>query len=206
MSFAGLSDVHSVVITDCPLLTKLDLAEVTVAVQFQLERTGVTNFTSVSNVVLAGLLALTSGPEDAEFSLAFAGADSVSLSGGGTHFVVKLPYMNTAQEFLIQGNVTAVELPRLTSLDGYLMIENCSLSSFSAPLLVTASDIIIDNNFALSEVELPSLEIVDGTFTASQNPLLNSFDFPALTSVNQDYATDPVNYFLNCTFIGNFSR
>jgi len=101
-------------------------------------------------------------------------------------------------------NMAAVELPDIHTIDGALMVVNNmsletltlasiswaqeirienspALTTISLPNLAAVWEISIVNNDALTELSLPSLVKVEHVFRVSENAILSTPSFPALT-------------------------
>ncbi len=99
---------------------------------------------------------------------------------------------------LVSVNVVSVQAAKLTTLafdelasvDDIVVQHNDVLTSFTAPLLTTATrSFIVNSNPLLTAISIPSLISVGTVFWLTGNSILSSSSFPALTTVGLDFNT-----------------
>jgi hypothetical protein len=93
--------------------------------------------------------------------------------------------------------LTSVELPGLTTIDGGLMVTHAdALTSLSLPALTTVNgSMVVDTNGSLGSISLPLLTTVSDRLLFMWNSPMNSLSLPMLTTVGGDLDVDS-NLFL----------
>ena len=96
---------------------------------------------------------------------------------------VSFPMMQTAENMTFR-NCSSVSLPSLANVTDNLGFYGNTMQSFAAPNLTTTGGLIFVDNVDLTNVSLPVLTSVNGSYTIANNTLLKRIDgFQKLNSI-----------------------
>jgi len=108
---------------------------------------------------------------------------SLDIEANGRNLDASFPNLQTAQNMTFR-NCSTVELPALANVTQDLGLYGNYFTTFSAPNLTTVGGMILDDNTSLTNISIPLLTSVNGTYQIANNTLLKSIDgFPKLASI-----------------------
>ena len=92
------------------------------------------------------------------------------------------PELVTARNMTFR-NCSSVSLPSLANVSEYLGLYGNTMESFSALNLTTTGGLVFVDNTELTNITIPNLMSVNGSFQIANNTMLDSVAFPELTLV-----------------------
>lgn len=92
------------------------------------------------------------------------------------------PELVTARNMTFR-NCSSVLLPSLTNVSEYLGLYGNTIESFSAENLTTTGGLVFVDNTELTNITIPNLMSVNGSFQIANNTQLEEISFPELTLV-----------------------
>ena len=85
------------------------------------------------------------------------------------------PLLETAKNMTFR-NCSSVSLPSLTNVTQYIGFYGNTIESFAAPNLTTTGGVVFVDNTALTNISLPELASINGSFQIANNTLLKKID------------------------------
>ena len=192
LNIGGLTVLAELSLPQIQTISQLNLTALPALQQFSFGNTGVTEARSVliTNTGLSSLKGLDKLDTVDSFNVNNNNAlQNVSLSvsaiknairieannGDQSGTAVSFPNLEAAMNMTFR-NCSSVELPSLANVSQYLGFYGNSFESFTAPNLTTTGGLVFVDNTALSNISIPGLTSVNGSYTIANNTQLKKID------------------------------
>jgi hypothetical protein len=197
LEFDSLTQVGSIDFDAVPELQQLSFTQgVSKADNIRITNTGLTSLNGITLKTIGDMeVSNNRFLADANVNQITNITGLMSFSANAQELKITFQRLQTAKNMTFR-NASAVSLPSLKTTDGLLGFYSNYFESFFAANLTSTGGLVFDDNGLLTNISLPSLESVKGTFQIANNTALKKVDgFPNLKSVTG--ALD---------FSGNFSE
>ena len=101
--------------------------------------------------------------------------DIEANTGGISGLTTSFPMLETAQNMTFR-NCSSISLPALANVSEYLGLYGNGFDMFSAPNLTTAGGVVFVDNTDLTNISLPQLVSINGTYQIANNTQLTKID------------------------------
>ena len=203
ITFSSLKSVTGLQINDLTILATLSMPQIQNISQLNLTalpglqqldfgNDGVTEASSVliTNTGLSSLQGLDQLKSVDDFNVNNNGAlQNISLNVANIKNAINLaanaefqngltasfPMLETAKNMTFR-NCSSVSLPSLTNVSQYIGFYGNTIESFAAPNLTTTGGVVFNDNSALTNISIPQLTSVNGSFQIANNTMLKKID------------------------------
>ncbi|KAI9839375.1 MAG: hypothetical protein M1838_004342 [Thelocarpon superellum] len=100
---------------------------------------------------------------------------SLTLQANAKSLVASFPDLQTALNMTFR-NISGINVPALSTVNGSLVLDDNFFTSFSAPNLTQCGGISVAGNSQLTNISLPSLTTINGGYQIANNTALLSID------------------------------
>lgn len=188
-SFPALSTVTQLNFTALASLQQLDFGNtgITKASSVLITNTGLTSLNGISNLKSVDIFNVNNNQALTDITLEVTSiknsldieANDILASGLTTSF----PLLETAQNMTFR-NCSVILLPSLVNVTEDLGFYGNNFQNFTAPNLTTAGALVFVDNTELTNISLPALTSINGTYQIANNTKLSEIDgFQALSVV-----------------------
>ena len=175
-----LTQVDTLSFTALPALQLLGFTTgLTKAISVLITNTGLSNLMGISTLQQVDIFNVNNNPALTNISLQVTSikksldieANDGYISGLSTSF----PMLQTAQNMTFR-NCSDVQLPALVNVTQDLGFYDNAFTSFTAPNLTTAGGLVFVNNMQLTNISIPQLTSINGTYQIANNTQLKQIN------------------------------
>lgn len=179
LNMPALSSVGSIEWTALPVLTELSFtSQVEQASNVDISNTGLTSLNGI-NLMEVDRLVIENNNDLKLMDLQLARiTERLSISGNDPGLQVRFPNLEWAFNMTFR-ECASVELPSLASVNGSMGFFRCSFESFEAPNMTETGpngSLVFANNTRLTDISLPQLRQIGGTYQIANNTELETID------------------------------
>ena len=180
LSFPALSQCNQLNFTSLPALQNLDFGNgITRAQSILITNTGLSTLDGISNLEAVDTFNVNNNPALQNISLQVTDiknsldieANDGYISGLSTSF----PMLETATNMTFR-NCSSISLPALSNVTENLGFYGNAFTSFAAPNLTSAGGLVFVDNTELTNISLPKLTAINGTYQIANNTQLIKVD------------------------------
>ncbi|MCJ1469961.1 hypothetical protein MMC07_008606 [Pseudocyphellaria aurata] len=189
LSFPALTTVTQLNFTALASLQQLNFGNtgITKASSILITNTGLTSLNGITNLKSVDVFNINNNQALTDITLKVTNiknsldieANDILASGLTTSF----PFLETAQNMTFR-NCSVILLPSLANVTDDLGFYGNDFQNFTAPNLTTAGGLVFVDNTELTNISLPALTSINGTYQIANNTKLSKIDgFQALSVV-----------------------
>lgn len=202
MSFQQLTTVDQLNMTALPQLQTMDFGNtgVTQAKSILITNTGLTSLNGINNLKSVEVFNVNNNQALTNISLQVTSIekslDIEANDGFSSGLSMSFPLLEFAQNMTFR-NCSEILLPALKNVTDDLGFYGNGFKSFVAPKLTTAGGIVFVDNTDLTNISMPMLTSINGTFSINNNtklPSINGFDQLAVVTGAIDFSGNFTEY------------
>ncbi|KAI4185410.1 MAG: hypothetical protein L6R41_004156 [Letrouitia leprolyta] len=180
LSMPALTEVNQLNFTALPALQNLEFGNgITKASSILITNTGLSSLMGINNLKQVDTFNVNNNQALQNISLQVTSiTDSLDIEandGYQTGLTTSFPMLETATNMTFR-NCSSISLPALANVTQDLGFYGNTFESFTAPNLTTAGGLIFVDNEALTNISLPKLTTINGTYQIANNTLLKQID------------------------------
>ena len=181
LSFPQLTQVGSLNFTALPALQQLSFggSGISQADSILITNTGLSSLQGINNLQEVSTFNVNNNQALQNISLQVTSIknslDIEANDGYVTGLVTTFPMLETATNMTFR-NCSSVSLPALVNITDDLGFYGNTMEGFSAPNLTTVGGLIFVDNTDLTNISIPQLTSVNGTYQISNNTMLKKID------------------------------
>lgn len=189
LSMPQLSSVDTMNFTALAALQSLSFGNtgITQADSILISNTGLSSLMGINNLESVKTFNVNNNPGLQNISLQVTnikGALDIEANDGfSSGLTTSFPMLQTAQNLTFR-NCSSVDLPVLANVSQYLGFYGNTMQTFMAPNLTTTGGLVFVDNTALTNISIPQLQSVNGSYQIANNTMLKKIDgFQKLATV-----------------------
>ena len=189
LSLPQLSTIDSMNFTALPALQALSFGNtgVTQANTILVSNTGLTSLMGINNLESVSTFNVNNNQGLQNISLqvtSIKGALDIEANDGfSSGLTTSFPMLETAMNLTFR-NCSSVSLPSLANVSQYLGFYGNTMQTFMAPNLTTTGGLVFVDNTALTNISIPGLSSVNGSYQIANNTMLKQINgFEKLATV-----------------------
>ena len=190
LSMPAIQNVSQMSLTALPLLERFSFSNtgVTQAQSILITNTGLGSLQGLDQLKSVDSFIVNNNNALRNISLQVASIkDAIRIEANdelNTGTTVSFPMLETAKNMTFR-NCSSVSLPSLANVTQYLGFYGNSMESFAAPNLTTTGGLIFVDNTELTNISLPELVSLNGSYIIANNTLLETIDgFQELSTIS----------------------